>query len=322
MARRVRAMGRVMSRRTAIGVALLAAFAWASEPDGAGLEPGQLPISWLSGGPNCVSVPDWQVHEYNDNFYILRESGCINYEKPFLYLIFGEKKALLEDTGAGQVQTAPLVMSLLDKWAKKTSHAPVQLMVIHSHNHGDHTAGDKQFQAIPEVQFVAGTPAEVSKAAGIANWPADPGTIDLGGRVLDVIAIPGHQDASIALYDRKTGNLLTGDSLYPGRLYVSDFAAYVASAHRLAEFARAHNIAHVLGTHIEQSATPYLDYPRGTTYQPNEHRLELTRANVLELDEGFQSMKGTPEKLALPEFTIQPQAPRQRANAPGPAKQN
>lgn len=322
MARRVRAMGRVMSRRTAIGVALLAAFAWASEPDGAGLEPGQLPISWLSGGPNCVSVPDWQVHEYNDNFYILRESGCINYEKPFLYLIFGEKKALLEDTGAGQVQTAPLVMSLLEKWAKKTSHAPVQLMVIHSHNHGDHTAGDKQFQAIPEVQFVAGTPAEVSKAAGIANWPADPGTIDLGGRVLDVIAIPGHQDASIALYDRKTGNLLTGDSLYPGRLYVSDFAAYVASAHRLAEFARAHNIAHVLGTHIEQSATPYLDYPRGTTYQPNEHRLELTRANVLELDEGFQSMKGTPEKLALPEFTIQPQAPRQRANAPGPAKQN
>jgi hydroxyacylglutathione hydrolase len=77
--------------------------AWASEPDGAGLEPGLLPASWLSGGPNCVSVPDWQVHEYNDNFYILRESGCINYEKPFLYLIFGDKKALLEDTGAGQV---------------------------------------------------------------------------------------------------------------------------------------------------------------------------------------------------------------------------
>jgi hypothetical protein len=37
----------------------------------------------------------------------------------------------------------------------------------------------------------------------------------------------------------------------------------------------------------------------------------LTRANVIELDEGFQSMKGTPEKLALPDFTIQPQAPRQ-----------
>jgi glyoxylase-like metal-dependent hydrolase (beta-lactamase superfamily II) len=301
--------------RTAHGIAtlvfVLAAVAWASEPDGAGLEPGQLPASWLSGGPNCVSVPDWQVHEYNDNFYILRESGCINYEKPFLYLIFGDKKALLEDTGAGQVQTAPFVMGLLEKWAKKTNHAPVQLMVIHSHGHGDHTAGDKQFQAMPEVQFVAPTPADLQKAAGIANWPADPGSIDLGGRVLDVLAIPGHHNASIALYDRKTGNLLTGDSLYPGRLYVSDLAAYVASAQRLADFARTHAIAHVLGTHIEQTSTPYLDYPRGTTYQPNEHRLELTRANVLELNEAFQSIKDKPDKLALPDFTVQPQAPRQ-----------
>jgi hypothetical protein len=63
-------------------VFVLAAVAWASEPDSAGLEPGQLPASWLSGGPSCVSVPDWQVHEYNDNFNIARESGCINYESP------------------------------------------------------------------------------------------------------------------------------------------------------------------------------------------------------------------------------------------------
>jgi hypothetical protein len=78
--------------RTVHGIAtlvfVLAAVAWASEPNGAGLEPGL------------------QVHEYNDNFYILRESGCINYEMPFLYLIFGDRKALLEDTGAGQLRTA------------------------------------------------------------------------------------------------------------------------------------------------------------------------------------------------------------------------
>src|ERR1700691_2891176 len=96
--------------RTVHGIAtlvfVLAAVAWASEPDGAGLEPGQLAASWLSGGPNCVTVPDRQEHEYNDNFNIVRESGCINYEKPFLRLIFGDRKALLEDTGAGQVQKA------------------------------------------------------------------------------------------------------------------------------------------------------------------------------------------------------------------------
>ncbi len=86
----------------------------------------------------------------------------------------------------------------------------------------------------------------------------------------------------------------------------------MASAQRLADFARTHTIAHVLGTHIEQTATPYLDYPRGTTYQPNEHRLELTRANVLELNEAFQSIKDKPEKVALPDFTIQPQPNRKK----------
>ena len=88
-----------MTRRTLILVLLLSLRAIAAESDRAGLQPGTLAEPWLTGGPNCVAVPDWQVHEYNEDFYILRESGCINPEKPFLYLIFGENKVLLEDTG-------------------------------------------------------------------------------------------------------------------------------------------------------------------------------------------------------------------------------
>jgi glyoxylase-like metal-dependent hydrolase (beta-lactamase superfamily II) len=173
-------------------------------------------------------------------------------------------------------------MDLLAKWAKKKNHAPVSLIVIHSHGHGDHTAGDKQFQGMPNVQFVAATPAELQKAAGIATWPTDIGKIDLGGRIIDVVPIPGHNDASIALYDRLTGNLMTGDSLYPGRLYVTEaeIPTYTASAKRLADFVLDRPIAHVLGTHVEQSQTPNLDYPRGAIYQPEEHVLELTRAHV------------------------------------------
>jgi len=280
--------------------------AWAAGSDGTSLEPGTLPESWRTGGPNCVSVPDWQVQEYNPDFFILRESGCIHFEKPFLYLIFGEDKALLEDTGAGEVQTAPFVMALLEKWSKVRKHAPVSLVVIHSHGHGDHTAGDKQFQGLAHVLFIPPTPAEIQSAAQIPNWPAELGRIDLGGRILDVIPIPGHHPASIALYDRRTGILLTGDSLYPGRLYTSeaDVPMYAASAQRLAEFARTHPIAHVLGTHIEQTRTPYLDYPRGTSYQPDEHHLELTRAHLFELDDAFQRMKAKPVTVALPDFTI------------------
>lgn len=300
--------------KIAIGL-LLALRVLASEPDGAGLQPGSLAEPWLTGGPNCVTIPDWQVHAYNEDFYILRESGCIDFEKPFLYLIFGEDKALLEDTGAGDVHTAPAVMDLLARWAKKKHHAPVSLIVIHSHGHGDHTAGDSQFKDLPGVQFIAATPADIQKAAGIANWPSDIGQIDLGRRVVDVIPVPGHNDASIALYDRLTGNLMTGDSLYPGRLYVpvADIPTYAASARRLVKFVEDRPVAHVLGTHIEQTRTPYLDYPTGTTYQPEEHSLDLTRAHVFELDEAFQAMHGKTQKVALPDFTIVPRAP-QKAN--------
>ena len=85
-----------------------------------------------------------------------------------------------------------------------------------------------------------------------------------GDRIIDVLAIPGHQPAHLAYYDRKTAILLTGDHLYPGRLYVSDFPAYLASTRRLVEFTATRPVAHILGCHIEQSTTPFVDYPVGT----------------------------------------------------------
>ncbi len=277
------------------------------------LAPGTLPTSWITGGPDCTTVPDWQVHAYNDDFYILRESGCINYEKPFLYLIFGEQKVLLEDTGAGKVHTAAFVEDLVSKWAKKNGRKPPALLVVHSHSHGDHVAGDQELKDMPGVELIPPTVAAIQEAAGISKWPEDPGLIDLGGRIVDILAIPGHDAASIAIYDRRTGLLLTGDSLYPGRLYVNqrDLPVYAASARRLAEFARAHPIAHVLGTHIEQSRTPYEDYPRGSTYQPEEHSLELSRAHILELDDAFAHRKEGAESIVLPDFTISVRSARQ-----------
>jgi hypothetical protein len=54
-----------------------------------------------TAGPTAPKIPSFQVHEYNADFYILRGSGCLHAEKPFLYLLFGSKRALLFDTGAG-----------------------------------------------------------------------------------------------------------------------------------------------------------------------------------------------------------------------------
>src|SRR6267154_5702755 len=170
----------------AVGL-LLAMYGLASDHTHAELKPGILAEPWLTGGPNCLTIPNWQVHEYNEDFYILRESGCINAEKPFLYLIFGENKAILEDTGVAYdtpdktvIPTAPVIMDLMAKWAKRKKHAPVSLVVIHSHSHGDHTAADAQFKHMADVQFIAATPPELQKAAGIKTWPTDIGQIDLG----------------------------------------------------------------------------------------------------------------------------------------------
>jgi hydroxyacylglutathione hydrolase len=266
-----------------------------------GVEQGVFPSAWITGGPNCLEVPDWQIHEYNPDLYILRESGCTHYEKPFLYLLFGSERALLIDTGAGKSDAAAVVQKLI---AKKREHLP--LLVVHTHGHGDHTAGDKGFAGAPDTTVVPATVDGAKAAFGIETWPTSIGSINLGGRIIDVIPIPGHQPAHVAYYDRRTGILHTGDHLYPGRLYVSDFAAYVASTHRLVEFTATRPVSHIVGCHIEQSDTPFVDYPVGTKYQPHEHALTLGRAHLLELLAGLEAMQGKPEKAWFRDFTIWP----------------
>jgi hydroxyacylglutathione hydrolase len=280
------------------------------EPSGAGLERGTLPFEWITGGPDCSTLPKWQVHAYNQDLYILRESGCSNYEKPFLYLFFGKDRALLQDTGAGETNVGEIVNQTIREWCRRNGRQTVPLVVAHSHGHGDHISGDSQFAGKPNVTMIPLSVEGTQKAFGIQNWPMNTGSIDLGGRVLDVIAIPGHQPFSVAFYDRRTGILLTGDTLYPGRLYVFDFPAFSASVQRLVDFTRTRPVAHILGCHIEQSRTPFLDYPIETKYQPEEHVLELSRAHLVELNEALKAMTGHPVRYALRDFTIWPRDPQ------------
>ncbi|PYR92280.1 MAG: MBL fold metallo-hydrolase, partial [Acidobacteria bacterium] len=98
----------------------------------------------------------------------------------------------------------------------------------------------------------------------------------------------------------------TGDSVYPGRLYVSDFLAFVASNQRLVDFTRDKPVSHVFGTHIEQARTPFEDYPRGTQYQPDEHTLELSHGDLLELNDALARLDRKPDKVVLPAMTVVP----------------
>jgi glyoxylase-like metal-dependent hydrolase (beta-lactamase superfamily II) len=284
-----------------------AAAAQASQPDGAGLERGALPESWAESPDACATrQADFRLHEYNADFYILRQSGCTNYEKPFLYLIFGDGQALLVDTGARGARVAEAIAAALKHWADAHGKPIPRLIAAHSHAHGDHIAGDSALAAMAGVTVVGTSPEAVQRFFGLKTWPDSSAPFDLGGRPLDILPIPGHERASIAIYDRRTGILLTGDTMYPGRLYVADAAAFAKSARRLVDFTRDIRVAHVLGAHIEESRTPFLDYQIGTKFQPEEHRLELSRGHLLELNDAVVQMGTTVVRRAMADFTIWP----------------
>jgi glyoxylase-like metal-dependent hydrolase (beta-lactamase superfamily II) len=295
------------SLRLCLSVAFVCGCCWAQapQPDGGGVRTGELPKSWRTGGPTCGDAPEWEIHAYNPDLYILRENGCVNYEKPFLYLFFGSEKALLIDTGAGETHVASAVSGVIDEWATRNHREPPPLIVGHSHSHDDHIAGDAQFRARANTTVVPLTVAATMQTFGIPHWPDGFGKIDLGGRIIDVFPIPGHDVLSVAYYDRQTGILDAGDSLYPGRLYVADFPAFVASTERMVRFTEGKIITHIVGCHIEQSRTPYLDYKVGTKYQPDEHSLDMGRGQLLELNEALAHMKA-PVRMAFRDFTIWP----------------
>lgn len=301
----------------ALCLSLTPAFAQFPQPDGGNLERGTLPAHWLSQLPKCMEIPEWQVHEYNPNFFILRQSPCTDYEKPFVFLFFGKDKAMLVDTGSRNGDLTPTLQLTIKNWLRRNDRSSIPLIVTHTHEHEDHTWGDKALRAMNDptipVTFVAASVEANSKFFGISHWPEDIGHVNLGERVLDIIPIPGHSAASVAFYDHNTGVLLSGDTMYPGRLYVTDFPAFQASVERLIKFTEGKPIAHLLGNHIEETSTPFLDYPVGTMYQPKEHELAMPRGSLLELEDALLSMHGTPKRLALRDFTIWPSGPTNAA---------
>jgi hydroxyacylglutathione hydrolase len=268
------------------------------------------PADWINGS-NCGGDPPIQVHQYGPNTWILRQSKCTNFEGPFMFLLFGQDKALMFDTGAGGIQIYNTVNPIVQAWA--TAHGKVNypLVVAHTHGHGDHVAGDSQFTGKPNVTVVGTSQTAVAAFFGFTDWPNDLRTYELGGRTLDVIAIPGHQSAHIALYDRETALLLTGDTLYPGHLFINgavsqgNFTKYKASTQRLVDFIADKPVAWVFGTHVESKNTPFEYYPYGTQSQPLEHDPQLTRAHLVELNAAVQAMT-VPVTEAHADFRIEP----------------
>lgn len=255
-------------------------------------QPGSLDVHWNEGAPDCTRTtqPPLQVHRYNAGTYVLRQNPCATYEAPFLYLLVGTRRALLIDSGAvADAKAMPLadtVMALLP--GDGATRLP--LSVVHTHGHRDHRAGDVQFQELPGVTVAATDLDGMRRFFGFSDWPNGFAQIDLGDRIVDVIPTPGHTDSHVSYYDRQTALLFTGDFLLPGRLIIDDAAADLASARRVAAFARSHPVSHVLGGHIELDVDGRA-LPLGT-HHPRERTLPLDRREALELPTAVARFNG------------------------------
>ena len=268
----------------ALAVALTSPSAWPQ------LVPGSMDVHWNEGSPTCAKNPQppLQLHQYNTRTFILRENLCTTFEAPFMYLLIGSTKALLIDTGD---IADPKVVPLADTVMHLLPGAKFPLLVVHTHRHLDHRAGDEQFTNFSNAQVVGFDIDSVRRYYNFTDWPNGLAQIDLGDRTVDVIPTPGHNETEVSFYDRATGLLFTGDFLMPARLLIDDTRADVASADRVAAFVRDRPISFVLGGHIEMNSAGDL-FPWESQYHPNEHVLQMTKDDVLALPTAVRSFNG------------------------------
>ncbi len=283
-----------------------------SFPDGGGTTL-NLDVAWIHGSEAAKynTDPDIQVHACNEHTYILRQNKAVHYEAPFMFLLFGGSSALLLDTGAtASPQFFPLrrtVDSIIEGWLASHPHPDdYELLVLHTHSHTDHTAADRQFSGRPNTVVIGAKRDPAWHYFGFTAEAEAVARVDLGGRVLDCLATPGHHEAAVTYYDRYTHALFTGDTIYPGRLYVFNWADFTRSIDRLVKWCSERPVTYLLGCHIEMTTTPGMDYPVGCTYQPDETPVELTTEHLDQIHSTLKTSNFQPGRYVLPQMIITP----------------
>ena len=183
---------------------------------------------------------DWfEVYKLTETVYAIYEPG--QFEEVISYLVLGEKKAALIDTGNGIGDIKKIVERLTD----------LPIMVVNTHTHADHIGKNSDFEEIAVYDteysrnraeegqskeqvknFLAGDHVWMPlptyfepenyliKPFKVTRWLQNRDIIDLGGRSLEVLHTPGHAPDAICILDRKNRLFWTGDTFYPAPIYV------------------------------------------------------------------------------------------------------
>ena len=237
---------------------------------------------------------DWfEVYRVADDVYAIYEPG--QFEEVMSFLIVGEERALLFDTGLGIGDMRRVVEQLTE----------LDIIVLNSHTHYDHIGSNHQFDTIygRDTDYTRGRSAgsDAEAVAGFlregwvwktlpdefdaAEYRSRPFTIDrlvdegdvidIGGRRLEIMNTPGHAPDSICLLDRDNRLLFTGDTFYLAPLYThlegSSFDDYARSARRLASVAdnidaalTSHNVPVVDPSYMTALGQAFADIEAGT----------------------------------------------------------
>ncbi|AIQ50490.1 MBL fold metallo-hydrolase [Paenibacillus sp. FSL R7-0331] len=180
-----------------------------------------------------LNHPWFTVQRIDGQTFAISEYG--HWEKVHSFLLLGQQKAVLIDTGLG--------ISNISEVTRRLTPLPVSVLTTHFHT--DHIGGHGLFsdiyvhegdcswlidgiQGLSIEQIRADLVRDLSlplpegfnadtytpyrgKPAGLLS---DGQMIDLGGRSLEVIHTPGHSPGHVCFYEKTSGYLFTGDLLY------------------------------------------------------------------------------------------------------------
>ncbi len=199
-------------------------------------------------------MSDWfTIDTVDENTYIISEYR--HWEETHCYLLNGAERSLLIDTGLG-------ICNIYDEVLKLSSR-PVT--AVATHIHWDHIGGHKYFPDFyahqDELDWLGGKfplsretiqdmvtdrcdlpeGFDVNAYSMFQGTPTrvlrDHDTIDLGGRVIEVLHTPGHSPGHMCFWEKATGHLFTGDLVYLDTLLAyypsTDPEAYLASLEKI-----------------------------------------------------------------------------------------
>ncbi len=201
---------------------------------------------------------DWySIRRLDDDVTYICEPHIQEFYRCNIWHVRGRDRDMLVDSGMGVVS--------LREWVPLVTER--ELIAVASHSHFDHIGCHHEFECravhSAEANLLAEPTREntladpyvtddifdalppepyCSKCYAVKRAPAtrllvDGDMIDLGDRQFEVIHTPGHSPGGIALYEKATEILFSGDILYDGPLiedtYHSNADDYVASMERL-----------------------------------------------------------------------------------------